>query len=64
MCVAHWYITSGCSCSNSGSNPGILPRQIVYIYKVKTLDGEWTLLDPGNKNSSKKMSCTVQNFAL
>ena len=28
--------------------------QILYLQKVKTQDGEWTLLNPGNKKSYKK----------
>ena len=42
--------TPGCSRSNLGSNPGILPD---IAHKVKIRDGERTLLDPGNKKSKK-----------
>ena len=37
--------------SNLGSNPGILPS---IAHKVKTRDGERTLLNPGNKKSLKQ----------
>ena len=58
MCVTHkrcvWLIgsTPGCDRSNLGSNPGILPN---IVHKVKTRDGERTLLVSGNKKSFKKI---------
>ena len=43
---------SGSTPGNAGLNPGILPN---IVHKVKTRDGERTLLVSGNKKSFKKI---------